>query len=59
MVDTTETNGTLYIGQANGKDGFYVHQATIDGDHYIESAVLAGPVSFPGTITVTGNLVIV
>jgi hypothetical protein len=59
MVDTAETNGTLYIGQANGKDGFYVHQATIDGDHYIESAVLAGPVSFPGTITVTGNLVIV
>ena len=59
MVDTAETNGTLYIGQANGKDGFYVHQATIDGDHHIESAVLAGPVSFPGTITVTGNLVIV
>ena len=59
MVDTGDTNGTLYIGQANGKDGFYIHQATITGDHEIESAVLAGPVSFPGTITVTGNLVIV
>ena len=59
MVDTTETNGTLYIGQANGKDGFYVHQATIDGNHYIESAVLAGPVSYTGTVTITGNVVIV
>ena len=59
MVDTADTNGTLYIGQAAGKDGFYIHQATITGDHEIESAVLAGPVSFLGTITVTGNLVIV
>ena len=59
MVDTTETNGTLYLGQEAAKDGFFTHQVTIDGNHYIESAVLAGPVSFPGTITVTGNLVIV
>ena len=59
MAEVTEQNGTLYIGQASAKDGFYVHQETIDGDFYIESSVLAGTVSFNGTITVTGNLVIV
>jgi len=32
---------------------------TIDGNHYIESAVLAGPVSYTGTVTITGNVVIV
>ena len=59
MAEVTEQNGTLYIGQASAKDGFYVHQETIDGDFYIESSVLAGTVSFNGIITVTGNLVIV
>ena len=59
MVDTAETNGTLYIGQEAAKDGFFTHQVTIDGDHYIESAVLAGPVSYTGTVTITGNVVIV
>ena len=59
MVDTAETNGTLYLGQESAKDGFFTHQATIDGNHYIESAVLAGPVSYTGTVTITGNVVIV
>jgi hypothetical protein len=59
MAEVENINGTLYIGQQSAKDGFFIHQATIDGDHEIESAVLAGPVSFPGTITVTGSLVIV
>ena len=36
MVDTTETNGTLYLGQEAAKDGFFTHQVTIDGNHYIE-----------------------
>jgi hypothetical protein len=49
----------LYIGQESAKDGFFTHQATIDGNHYIESAVLAGPVSYTGTVTITGNVVIV
>ena len=35
MVDTTETNGTLYLGQEAAKDGFFTHQVTIDGNHYI------------------------
>ena len=59
MVDTAETNGTLYLGQEAANDGFFTHQATIDGNHYIESAVLAGPVSYTGTVTITGNVVIV
>ena len=62
MVDTADTNGTLYIGQAAGKDGFFIHQQTINGNLEIESgtgAVLAGPISFPGTITIIGTLVIV
>mgnify|MGYP003652472342 FL=1 len=59
MVETTDSNGTLYLGQQAPKDGFFTHQATIDGDHYIESAVLAGPVSYTGTVTITGNVVIV
>jgi hypothetical protein len=52
-------NGNTYIGQEPAKDGFYIHQATIDGDYTIESAVLAGPVTLTGTVTVTGTLVIV
>jgi hypothetical protein len=59
MVDTKDQNGTLYLGQEVAKDGFFTHQVTIDGDHYIESAVLAGPVSYTGTVTITGNVVIV
>jgi hypothetical protein len=52
-------NGTQYVGQEPAKDGFFIHQETIDGDHTIESAVLAGPVTMTGTVTVTGTLVIV
>ena len=36
MAEVTDQNGTLYIGQASAKDGFYIHdQETIDGDHTI------------------------
>ena len=59
MAEITDQNGTLYIGQPSAKDGFYVHQETIDGVHFIERSVLAGTVSFNGTITVTGNMVVV
>jgi hypothetical protein len=59
MAETKDQNGTLYIGQESAKDGFFTHQATIDGDHYIESAVLAGPVVYAGTVTVTGYVVVV
>jgi len=54
-----EQNNLLYIGQDPAKDGFFTHQQTIDGNHIIESAVLAGPVTFPNTITINGVLVVV
>ncbi len=56
---TEVVNGTQYIGQEAAKDGFFTHQETIEGDHTIESAVLAGPVTMTGTVIVTGTLVVV
>ena len=35
------------------------HTATMDGSQTIESAVLAGPVTFTSTVTITGNVVVV
>ncbi len=58
MVENT--NGTLYLGPAPGKEGFFETAATIDGDFTIaDNAVIAGPTTFTGVITVTGTLVIV
>ena len=52
--------GPIYIGGEKAADEFIDdHAATMDGTQIIESAVLAGPVTFAGTITVEGNLVIV
>ena len=58
MGDTT--GGPLYIGGDAAVDEFIDdHAATMDVTQVIESAVLAGPVTFTGTITIEGNLVIV
>ena len=55
-----ETNGTLYLNNPPGKEGFFLNQATIDRDYTIaDNGVVAGPVTFTGTVTVTGTLVIV
>ena len=57
---TAIINGIQYIGGQTSPDEFIKNQAgTIDGDKIVENAVLAGPVTFPGTVTVTGTLVIV
>jgi len=50
---------TLYIGNKPGAEDIYTHAETIDKVITIESAVLAGPVTFAETVTVTGTLVIV
>lgn len=51
---------TIYIGNKPGAQEIYTHAQTIENKNIvIESAVLAGPVTFPNTITVTGTLVIV
>ena len=57
---TAVINGILYIGGQTSANEFINNQAgTIDGTQTVENAVLAGPVTIPGTITVTGVLVIV
>ena len=51
---------TIYIGNKPGSEEIYTHAQTMDHkEMIIESAVLAGPVTFVNTITVTGTLVIV
>ena len=57
-----EINGTLYLNNPPGKEGFIMNASTNDDEFTIsENAVVAGPVTFTGTITVdsTGTLVIV
>ena len=57
---TAVINGIQYIGGSYGPNEFIPNQAaTIDGTQTIESGVLAGPISLPGTVTVTGTLVVV
>ena len=57
---TAIVNGVQYIGGQTSPDEFIKNQAsTIDGTQTIASAVLAGPITIPATITVTGTLVIV
>ena len=57
---TAVINGIQYIGGQTSANEFINNQAgTIDGTQTVENGVLAGPVTVPGTITVTGVLVIV
>tara|TARA_R100001460_G_scaffold70001_1_gene110620 strand:+ start:519 stop:689 length:171 start_codon:yes stop_codon:yes gene_type:complete len=50
---------TVYIGNKPGSEEIYTHAEVIDNILTIESAVLAGPITFTNTVTVTGTLVIV
>ena len=57
---TAVVNGIQYIGGQYSPNEFIPNQAaTIDGTQTVVNAVLAGPITLPGTITVTGVLVIV
>jgi len=57
---TAVINGIQYIGGGLGANDFINNQAaTLSVTQTIESGVLAGPVSVPATITITGTLVIV
>ena len=57
---TAIVNGIQYIGGQTPPEVFIKNQAgTIDGTQTVENGVLAGPITIPGTITVTGVLVIV
>jgi hypothetical protein len=54
-----EQNNNYYIGDAPANEAIFTHAQTMDKKMVIESAVLAGPVTFANTVTVTGTLVIV
>ena len=57
---TAIVNGIQYIGGQAAPNEFIPNQSsTIDGTQTIESAVFAGPITIPATVTVTGTLVIV
>ena len=57
---TATINGIQYIGGQYSPDDFINNQAsTIEGTQTVVNGVLAGPIVLPGTITVTGTLVIV
>jgi hypothetical protein len=57
---TAIINGIQYIGGQTAPNDFIPNQAaTIDGTQTVENAVLAGPLVLPGTITITGTVVIV
>ena len=53
------TNGILYVGSEAANDFILNQAATIAATQTIEYGVLAGPVTVPETITITGTLVIV
>jgi hypothetical protein len=57
MSDTYPSG--VYIGNNPGSQDIYTHAEVIDNILTIESAVLAGPVTFEATVEVTGTLVIV
>ena len=57
---TATVNGIQYIGGQYSPTEFIPNQAaTIDGTQTVESGVLAGPIVLPGTVTITGTLVVV
>ena len=53
------TNGILYVGSGAPNDFINNQSASMAVTQTIENGVLAGPVSVPATITVTGTLVVV
>ena len=59
MSEVAVINGIQYIGCSAPNEAILHHAASMDGSQTIESAVLAGPVTFSSVMTITGNLVIV
>ena len=59
MSEVAVINGIQYIGCTAPNESILHHAASMDSNQTIESAVLAGPVTFTSTVTITGNVVIV
>ena len=58
-MSTGISNGILYVGNQSPNDFINNQSIIIAVTQTIENGVLAGPVSIPATITITGTLVIV
>ena len=58
-MSTGISNGILYVGNQSPSDFINNQSINMAVTQTIESGVLAGPVTVPATITVTGTLVIV
>ena len=57
---TAIINGIQYVGGGTGANDFINNQASsLNVTQTIENGVLAGPISIPATITITGTLVVV
>ena len=57
---TATINGIQYIGSGLAANDFIGNQAaSLSVTQTIESGVLAGPISIPVTITITGTVVVV
>ena len=57
---TATINGIQYIGGQYSPNEFIPNQAApIDGTQTVENGVLAGPITLPGTVIITGTVVIV
>ena len=59
MSEVATINGIQYIGTTAPNESVLHHAESLDSSQTIESAVLAGPVTFTSTVTITGNVVIV
>ena len=59
MSEVATINGVQYIGTTAPNESILHHAASLDSSQTIESAVLAGPVTFTSTVIITGNVVIV
>ena len=58
-MSTGISNGILYVGNQAPNDFINNQSISMAVTQTIENGVLAGPVSVPATITITGTLVIV
>ena len=58
-MSTGFSNGILYVGNQSPSDFINNQSINMAVTQTIESGVLAGPVTVPATITITGTLVIV
>ena len=58
-MSTGVSNGILYVGNQSPSDFINNQSINMAVTQTIESGVLAGPISIPATITITGTLVVV